>query len=340
MSGRGAAMWKNSTPCARRRSTFFQSLSQDAWTRRGIASDNPFSVRALAYIAAGHVAHHVRILRDQYRRLLTETSGASRQYSDERLQEIFTMTVRRLLIVAAALLAFAIPAMQAQEAGVPSDLKPLLAKPVSEMRLVVTRYNADRQALNQNYAGPGGFNMSRGGGRGQGAPAATQGTGLGPVPISPARLARLKRYDLDWQAALGRLTTAKFSTMAATDLTSLKATIENNLKQLESDNLQLAQMAAALPFAPKLVALIEARIRVDDINWESAARSLTEVRKWIDTATTASPSRMNAATAARAAEATDTLRAAITEWHSFYDGYDPMYHMVDANAVQAGHGRA
>ena len=46
--------------------TFFQSLPQDAWMRRGIASDNPFSARALAYIAAGHVAHHVRMLRDQY----------------------------------------------------------------------------------------------------------------------------------------------------------------------------------------------------------------------------------------------------------------------------------
>ena len=46
--------------------TFFQTLPPDAWTRRGIASDNPFSVRALAYIAAGHVAHHVRILREQY----------------------------------------------------------------------------------------------------------------------------------------------------------------------------------------------------------------------------------------------------------------------------------
>src|SRR5215213_489353 len=46
--------------------TFFQTLPLDAWQRHGIASDNPFSVRALAYIAAGHVAHHVRILREQY----------------------------------------------------------------------------------------------------------------------------------------------------------------------------------------------------------------------------------------------------------------------------------
>jgi hypothetical protein len=34
--------------------------------RRGTASGNPFSVRALAFITAGHVAHHVRLLRERY----------------------------------------------------------------------------------------------------------------------------------------------------------------------------------------------------------------------------------------------------------------------------------
>ena len=46
--------------------TFFDSLQDDAWARRGIASDNPFSVRALAFITAGHLNHHIRILRDSY----------------------------------------------------------------------------------------------------------------------------------------------------------------------------------------------------------------------------------------------------------------------------------
>ena len=45
---------------------FFDNLPEHAWMRRGIASDNPFTVRALAYIAAGHVAHHARILRERY----------------------------------------------------------------------------------------------------------------------------------------------------------------------------------------------------------------------------------------------------------------------------------
>lgn len=46
--------------------TLFSSLPDDAWSRRGVASGNPFSVRALAFVTAGHVAHHIRILREKY----------------------------------------------------------------------------------------------------------------------------------------------------------------------------------------------------------------------------------------------------------------------------------
>lgn len=36
------------------------------WLRRGTASGNPFSVRALGYIMAGHVRHHLKILQERY----------------------------------------------------------------------------------------------------------------------------------------------------------------------------------------------------------------------------------------------------------------------------------
>jgi len=48
--------------------TFFAGLPGEAWSRRGIASENPFSVRALAYIAAGHLIHHLEGLRERYLR--------------------------------------------------------------------------------------------------------------------------------------------------------------------------------------------------------------------------------------------------------------------------------
>ena len=44
----------------------FRNLPAEAWMRKGVASGKPVTVRALAYIAAGHVAHHNRILRERY----------------------------------------------------------------------------------------------------------------------------------------------------------------------------------------------------------------------------------------------------------------------------------
>lgn len=46
--------------------TLFRELPDEAWMRRGVASGNPFTVRALAYICAGHCAHHVRVLQERY----------------------------------------------------------------------------------------------------------------------------------------------------------------------------------------------------------------------------------------------------------------------------------
>ncbi|MEO8432359.1 MAG: DinB family protein [Acidobacteriota bacterium] len=46
--------------------SFFRNLAPEAWMRRGIASDSPFSVRALAWITAGHVEHHIAVLREKY----------------------------------------------------------------------------------------------------------------------------------------------------------------------------------------------------------------------------------------------------------------------------------
>jgi DinB superfamily len=44
----------------------FKQLDGDSWLRRGAASDNEISVRAIAYILAGHELHHVGILRSRY----------------------------------------------------------------------------------------------------------------------------------------------------------------------------------------------------------------------------------------------------------------------------------
>jgi hypothetical protein len=45
---------------------FFRNLPTEAWTRRGVASGNPFTVLSLGFMVPGHVTHHLAILRDRY----------------------------------------------------------------------------------------------------------------------------------------------------------------------------------------------------------------------------------------------------------------------------------
>ncbi len=48
--------------------SLFRDLDEAAWTRRGVAANNEVTVRALAFIIAGHELHHRRILEEKYLR--------------------------------------------------------------------------------------------------------------------------------------------------------------------------------------------------------------------------------------------------------------------------------
>jgi uncharacterized damage-inducible protein DinB len=43
-----------------------RGLTSEAWDRRGTANNNEVSVRALAYIMAGHELHHLGVIRTKY----------------------------------------------------------------------------------------------------------------------------------------------------------------------------------------------------------------------------------------------------------------------------------
>lgn len=51
-----------------RRSTLllFQHLPPDAWDRRGVSNKNELTVRAAAFVIAGHAKHHIEILKSRY----------------------------------------------------------------------------------------------------------------------------------------------------------------------------------------------------------------------------------------------------------------------------------
>lgn len=59
--------------------TLFRNLDEAAWTRRGVANKNEISVRAIAYLIAGHELHHRRILQEKY---FSASPGRRRGCSD------------------------------------------------------------------------------------------------------------------------------------------------------------------------------------------------------------------------------------------------------------------
>ena len=225
-------------------------------------------------------------------------------------------------VVVAAAMAATWAAAQ-QDLSVPKDLKPLLAPKRSEMRLVVARYDADRNLLISNYAGV----SNQGGGRG-GRGAAPVANPIPPLVFSTSRIARLKRFEMSWQTALGRVDATKLSTDAKSDLDSLKTTVQKNLTDLDAQAAALSQSLPLIPFSADLAGLVEARIAIKDIDSEKAAGTLTAAAKQIADLT----AQLNAGTltasstqALGASSAVDQLRNNLQNWNTFYNEYDPLF---------------
>jgi uncharacterized protein (DUF885 family) len=229
-------------------------------------------------------------------------------------------------------------ARQEQDLAPPKDLRPLLAKPRSELRLVEQFYRLDRITLNGNYlaggraAGPGGRGRGGGGGGGQGVPA-VQNTS---VSLSPNRIARLKRFDLDWQEALRKLDRSRLSEVARADLAALERTIAENLATLDREAKLVAEVMPLVPFAEEITKVVEHRIRMGDMDARKAAASMELVRKQIadvrqkleeglKPGDSTSGMRASRDLALRAADSVDALRANLTEWFNHYNLYDPMF---------------
>ncbi len=226
---------------------------------------------------------------------------------------------------------------QTGDEAVPSDLKPLIAAPDSELRLVTQRYAIDRTTLNGNYdGGRGAGRGGRGGGDGRGGRGADAPQAAPTLSLSPQRIARLKRYDMSWQAALAKIDAAKLSAAGRTDLDTLKASIQTNLTQLDSDATKIALVMPLVPFASDIITLNELRIRLQDVRSQEAAGILTRleqdvaqmkarVEAGLNPTANGDALKVSKDLATRGAEAVDGLRTSLTTWFNFYNGYDPLF---------------
>ncbi len=187
------------------------------------------------------------------------------------------------------------------------NLQELLAKPISPIRMVTQRYEADRGNLNRTYV----------------------------VAQSPGRQARMAKFYGDWSKALAELDSSKLTDTARAELKQLQGTNKRHQHELAQQKKAQAEVAFLLPFGSAIVGLEDSRRRMERLDSEKAAGVLTEVVKQV-----AQEHKALAASLAkdgkggtppakelrtRAADAVRDLRTALRNWHGFYDGYDPMF---------------
>ena len=141
---------------------------------------------------------------------------------------------------------------------------------------------------------------------------------------------------MSWQAALAKIDSSKLSTTAKADLDALKAAVQANLAALDTDAASVAQVIPLVPFAPAIIKLNEARIRMEDVNSQQSAGVLTELTREIgrvkarveaglNGAATGDALQVSKALATRGADSVDGLRNSVTTWFNFYNNYDPLF---------------
>jgi hypothetical protein len=215
---------------------------------------------------------------------------------------------RRLLIVALAI-ALLIPttfefrssAQKQKTTSASSDAT--VDNGSSEMRPIIEYYLADRGSLQRSFF----------------------------VNNSPARRERFRKF---YQDALDRIQQLNFDAMSEggkVDYILFRNHLEHELRQLDIDEKQQAEIAPLIPFGKTIVDLEEARRRMDPIDSAKAAMTLNALKKQVEDTRRQveaglrggdNPDAMKPKkpVAFRAVSAINSLRGNLRNWYTFYNG--------------------
>src|ERR1041385_5060668 len=193
----------------------------------------------------------------------------------------------RVLVVAVLLCCFSL--------HIPAQTK----EHISEMRSAIERYTVDRGSLTRSY----------------------------PVAVSPVRRERFRRFYNEWLASLQSLNFDSMSEDGKIDYLLFKNHLEYQLRQLDIQAQQLSEIEPLVPFSDKIIALEEARRRMEPIDSAKVAATLNDLRKQVDerrrSIERGTDVKKNIAN--RAAVAINSLRGNLRNWYTFYNGYDPLF---------------
>lgn len=200
--------------------------------------------------------------------------------------------------------------------------------PESEMRQLIERYTVDRGSLTRSY----------------------------PVSMSGLRESRFRQFYSGWLAELEKQNFDSMSQEGKVDYLLLKNHLEYELRQMDIQAKQLAEMQPLIPFAKTIVDLEDSRRQMQAIDSARTAATLTTLKKQIDdtrrsveaglrstrvelgnglsieplrngerTTESVEPVRAKKTVAFRAVAAITNLRNTLRNWYTFYNGYDPLF---------------
>lgn len=174
-----------------------------------------------------------------------------------------------------------------------------------------------------------------------------------PIRESATHQNRIRGFDESWLESLVQLDASKLTPTERNEWDDLKKAIERDLMDVERVARTQARVAPYVPFGSEIIALAEARHRIDKMDGSKAAATVSSIAEQIRRAhqslreQLAAPATDSAAAATDAANAAareanstaakppnsatlrDTartvarLRLVLKEWFDFYNGYDP-----------------
>jgi hypothetical protein len=214
-------------------------------------------------------------------------------------------------------------------AAVPK-LNALVARATSDLAPVIERFSADQQSLTRRY----------------------------DANDSPDQRRRMRAFAVAWRARLRELDFDRLNQEGRADYVLLDNQLKHQIAVLDRDDKKRNETAPLLPFADRLLALQDTRRDLVALDPPTAARSLAQVVRQVDSMRTlfepapgagrgatagpgaqsaaspladsapkprVQPPRVSRTVANRAADNIDQVRGIVTNWYRYYDGYDPQF---------------
>ncbi|HXI23783.1 MAG TPA: DUF885 family protein, partial [Pyrinomonadaceae bacterium] len=178
----------------------------------------------------------------------------------------------------------------------------------SEMRALIEYYIADRGSLQRSFF----------------------------VNNSPTRRDRFRKFYSDALERIQKLNFDGMSQEGKVDYILFRNHLEHELRQLDLEAKQQAEIEPLIPFGKTIVDFEELRRRMEPIDSAKTAATLNDLKKQLDLTRLRVEAglrpgdnpdaiRVKKTVAFRAVNAINSLRGNLRNWYTFYNGYDPVF---------------